>query len=257
MMPPDRSMVMRALGLAAAWTLATYVLEGRIELLQRPDPIGRLVYALVANLALGTLAAGWFLRGAIRHGLVTASQAGFRSPLRTALATALGAGAAAAIFLAQGPRSLEPLVVFNVFAQVLPTSVAEIMICWAVVGLTAHRLAAPKGRVPALSVGIVVAAVTFGVYHFAHSAPFNQLPMVLFLTLVGLVTGLVYFMSRDVYATVLLHNALGMTGVINSAPLEALRQPLYPVYVVMALAILVLLGVHVAAATPGGERSRT
>jgi hypothetical protein len=32
------------------WVLATYLLEGRINLLQNPDSIGRFTYAITANI---------------------------------------------------------------------------------------------------------------------------------------------------------------------------------------------------------------
>lgn len=47
------------------WILATYLLEGRISLLQKPDPLGRLIYAIVANIAIGTVAAIWLLKPSI------------------------------------------------------------------------------------------------------------------------------------------------------------------------------------------------
>ena len=32
------------------WTLATYILEGRVNFLQRVDPLGRIEYAIIANI---------------------------------------------------------------------------------------------------------------------------------------------------------------------------------------------------------------
>jgi len=37
------------------WVFATYMLEGRINLLQRVDPIGRMEYAVTANILIGTI----------------------------------------------------------------------------------------------------------------------------------------------------------------------------------------------------------
>lgn len=59
-----------------------------------------------------------------------------------------------------------------------------------------------------------MASVLFGVYHFAHSAPFNEPGMVLFLTGIGCVTSLWWFASRDVYGTAIFHNFFGVTGVL-------------------------------------------
>jgi membrane protease YdiL (CAAX protease family) len=243
-----------ALGLYLAWVAATYLLEGRPALLQRPDPLARADYTVVANVLIGTLLAGWVLRNLVGRGDLTLDEVGFRSPRRTLLAIAAGAALGSGIFLANGPRSLEPLVVLNVFAQVLPTTIAEVMVCWAVLGNTAAIVTARKDRVLAVGVGLVVSSVLFGAYHFAHSSPFNQVPVVLFLTWVGVVTSLVYFIGRDVYATAIAHNALGMTGIMNTAPIEALRQPLYPLYALALLAVLALVGTHVLLTRAGDDR---
>jgi hypothetical protein len=237
-----------SLGLYLLWVAATYLLEGRLELLQRPDPLGRARYAVVANVVIGTVLAGWLLRHLIGCGLVSRQQVGFRSGRRTAAALLLAAGLGLAIFLAQGPPRREPLVLFNVFAQVLPTSIAEILVCWAVLGVVGEALTRAGGRAVSLAVGAVTAAVLFGVYHFAHSAPFNQPPVVVFLTLIGLLTSLVFFFGRDLYAAVVVHNVLALIGLVNSAPLEAFRQPLYPLYLLALLALAALVGVHLSLA---------
>ena len=44
-----------ALAVYIAWVAATYLLEGRVHLLQQVDPIGRMTYAAVANIAIGTV----------------------------------------------------------------------------------------------------------------------------------------------------------------------------------------------------------
>jgi hypothetical protein len=227
-----------------AWTLATYLLEGRVSLLTRPDPLGRALYAVVANILIGTALAAWALRWMIDQAAITAEQVGFRAPRRALVAAAIGIALGLGVFLLQRPRSVEPLVILNVFAQVLPTSVAEVSVCWAAVGAAAESTARAWGRAVSLAVGIAAAAVLFGVYHFAHSAPFNQPGVVVFLTLVGLGTGLVYVLGRDIYATIIIHNFLGMVGIIGSVELAAFRQPLYPLYILALVALLVLMGAH-------------
>jgi len=44
------------------WSVVTYLLEGRIHLLQRADVIGRFEYVVIANMAIGTVLAIWLLR---------------------------------------------------------------------------------------------------------------------------------------------------------------------------------------------------
>jgi hypothetical protein len=94
-------------------------------------------------------------------------------------------------------------------------------------------------------VSVVVAAVAFGVYHFAHSPPFNSPSMVLLLSGIGVVTGLFFFLGGDVYSTVVLHNAFAVRGVIQalgeSANLDAYASPQLPLITTAIVAVVVLV----------------
>jgi hypothetical protein len=90
------------------------------------------------------------------------------------------------------------------------------------------------------------AARAFGVC--LRSAPFNELRMVVFLTAIGFVTGLWWFVSRDVYGTSVFHNFFGVTGVL--AALQA--GGLVPERPELAVPLLITaLIVTVALAWPG------
>jgi hypothetical protein len=236
--------LLSALALFLLWTLATYWFEGRINMLQNPTLVGRWTYVLIANIAVGTLAVGWLVHRWRVDGLVTAAQLGFRGVTRSLVAIVLGGGIGLGLFLLMRPPSTDPLVLFNGFAQTLPTSIAEVLVCWVIVGGSVEASARQKGQVMAILLALVVADVLFGVYHYAHSAPFNQLNTVLFLMLPGLVTSLVYFVGRDVYATILIQNFLGMIGVMRNIDLTLFGQPLYPLYALALLSVLALVLVH-------------
>lgn len=169
-------------------------------------------------------------------------QVGFRSLRRTVVVAAIGAVLGFGLLLQSQPASLAPLVLWNGFAQVLPVSIAEVIVCWALAGAVFEALARPKGRFIAIPVGIIAADLLFAGYHFAHSAPFNQLSMVLFLLIPGLLTSLVYFLGCDIYATILFHNFLGMTGVMQNIDLTLFSQPLYPLYGLVLISVLGLIG---------------
>lgn len=60
--------VLAAIALYAVWTLATWLLEGDIETLLRPDAVGdRATYAIVANPLIGVGVAFIVLRHMIRE----------------------------------------------------------------------------------------------------------------------------------------------------------------------------------------------
>jgi len=234
-----------ALFLFAAWTLATWVLEGRIDTLLRPEAVvDRAIYAILANLLIGIAVAIALLRMLIRKGWLTRQSAGFGqftpSPVRLAMAFGLGL----AFYMLQGAPSLEPVVLLNAFCQVLVVSAAEVIVCWGVVGATVKALLEPRGGAVSTVGAALAASVLFGLYHFAHSAPFDTFRMVALLSVVGLVTSAVFFIARDIYATIVFHNFLGVFGVVQalaaSGQLGALAD-LQPPLLVMAAATVAML----------------
>jgi hypothetical protein len=207
--------VRNALAIYALWTVATWLLEGLPGTLVRPEAVGlRLAYALVANLAIGILLPLWAIRWAIREKVGAPPDFGFSSPVRIAVSVVAAALAGYALFRLSQAGSTHPVVLLNSFAQVWVVSVAEIVVCWALVGGTLHAALRPWSRWGAILAAATVASVLFGVYHYAHSAPFNEFRMVAFLTGIGFVTGLWWFASRDVYGTAVFHNFFGVTGVL-------------------------------------------
>lgn len=71
--------------------------------------------------------------------------------------------------------------------------------------------------------------------------------MVAFLSIIGVVTSLVYFISRDVYATIAFHNFFGCIGVMQSLSLsgvlDAYSQPLFPVIGMAVVSLLLFVSV--------------
>jgi hypothetical protein len=78
-----------AFAIYLVWLLATYLLEGRINLVQKPNPLGRLIYAVIANMIIGTVIATWLLKPSILQGFVTIQQLGFQSPLKRVIVAVL------------------------------------------------------------------------------------------------------------------------------------------------------------------------
>ena len=128
----------------------------------------------------------------------------------------------------------------------LTVSIAEVVVCWATVGASFESVTQSKGKFVSVLVGIVAATIFFSAYHIGHSAPFNQVNMILFLLVPGFLTSLFYFISREIYATILFHNFQGMVGVISSLEnTDILSRPLYPLYLLMLLSVLALIGADV------------
>lgn len=233
------------LGIALAvylfWTLATYLLEGRVNLLISGDPVGRLTYAVIANLLIGTVLALYIMNLFWKSGGISREEFGFQPAKRT-LVSLIGAFVLGLlIFVLQSPKSLDPVVVLNVFAQVFTTSTAEILVVYALVGVTGVCLTRSLGRIPSLIVGIALASVLFGAYHIAHSPPFNTLSLILLLTLIGVITGVFFFLVREIYSTIVFHNFLALFGVMQNADPANFQAPNALLLGMMVVTVAVLV----------------
>src|SRR5215204_1180888 len=85
-----------AFALAAAlylvWAVATYLLEGRILTLQRPEAAGaRIAYAMAVNVLVGIGGAALVVRVLANRGVISPRQAGFRTLGRAVPAVVVGA----------------------------------------------------------------------------------------------------------------------------------------------------------------------
>lgn len=238
-----------ALGAYGVWTAVTWLLEGRIQTLLRPEAtVDRIVYTGVANVLVGTVLALWLVREFVASGFVSRRDLGFQSPPRTLAVVVVAGVLGAAVYLLQRPPSTDPVVVTNAFAQVLPVSIAEVVVCWVVVGGCVAALLRRRrvdSRV-ADSAALVAASVLFGVYHLAHSPPFNAVGMIGLLTLVSVGTGLFYFVGGSIYGALVFHNFLALFGVttalVEAGRIETYQEPVVALLVTAVVSLLVLVG---------------
>jgi len=229
---------------------SNFILEGRIHLFEKVDPIDRMAYVVIANIAIGTVLSAIAIRYLLKAQLIKPEQLGLsKSRLRTAAIIGSALVGGLTLFVLQNPRTLEPLIVFNVFMQALPVSIAEVMVCWALIGSSFESVARNNNNnnnkrriVSSVIVGAVAASVLFGVYHYAHSPPFNQTTIVLFLMLPSIATAVTFFLGRDIYAAVIVQNFMGIVGVLAGLPnLEVYRQPMVPIYALSAVSVAALV----------------
>jgi hypothetical protein len=231
-----------AIALYLLWVLVTYLLEGRILTLQQPEATGaRLAYALVANILIGIGGSAMVIRFLSTSGVISTWQAGFRGLRHAAVAVVVGVVLGFVIYAIQGALSFNPVVILNAYAQVLVVSVAEVLVCWAVVGSVSESLLQDRGRWVSAILAAVISSVLFGVYHFAHSPPFNTVGFVVLLTVIGLETSVFFFVSKDVYGTIAFHNFLGIFGVIRaleaSGNLASFERPVIPLLIMAVVPI--------------------
>jgi hypothetical protein len=190
----------------------------------------------------------WILRRAVTAGVLSGDAAGFGGGRRAGIGTTAGALLGGALFVAQQPPTLDPGVLVNGFIQVFVVSTAETLVCWSVIGATVESALRRRTIPLARAWAALAASVSFGLYHFAHSPPFNSVRMVLLLTVVGLITSVFFFTVRSVYGTILLHNFLALTGVLDALArvgrLAALQQAGPPLIATAVGALVLLLILH-------------
>lgn len=244
-----RSPLLLALVLYLLWTGATYLLEGRIETLLRPEAVAdRLVYALAANLLIGIGGAVWVARRWAREAVARPERIGFRTLRHAAMVVPVGLLLGLVSYRLAGAPLRDPVVLLNGFAQVLPVSAAEVLVCWAVVGGAVEATLHARPAALRVAGAILASSLLFGLYHYAHSPPFNTFAMVIFLMTVGLATGLFFFASRDVYGTVVFHNFLAAAGVLqamgDAGTLSAFTRPQPHLLGMAALSMTLVAGLH-------------
>ena len=153
-----------------------------------------------------------------------------------------------AFFRLQQPPSRHPMVVLNGLAQVWTVSAAEVMVCWAVAGAVTEELLRDQGEVLAVIAASLVASALFGAYHIAHSPPFNSPGMILKLAGIGLLTSLFFFVSRDIYGTIVFHNFFALFGVLRAlseaGKLAEFQRLSAPLLVTAGISLASLVAVH-------------
>lgn len=238
--------IIASLTVFAIWMTGTWLLEGRVHTFLRPDAAAaRLTYALIANILLGIGVSAVVLERFLRADLLDRGRSGVVLRARTAVAIIAGLALGAVAYGLQGGPSWDPVVLTNAFAQALVVSSAEVLVCWVVVGNTVREALRDRSPVLATIVAAVAASALFGLYHFAHSPPFNTWEMVGLLSVVGLFTSAFYFVSRDVWGTILFHNWLALIGIVGALveneALEPFQTLIPPLFITATLAATALV----------------
>jgi hypothetical protein len=248
--------VVASLGVFLVWTLATYLLEGRLLTFRRPEAaLDRFIYTLIANVLIGTVGSIILVRFSIlQTGVSHPSFLGLIGVKKLILGIALGLVLGLVFFFINPFASRHPILILNAYSQVLVVSIAEVIVCWVLVGGSIANL----GDNPVyIILAIIISSFLFGMYHFGHSPPFNTFKMVMMLSIIGLFTGVFYFFTRSIYGTVLFHTFLGMKGVTDalakSRRIENYKSFQFPIVATafIALMVLIVLDIMILRSTAG------
>lgn len=201
---------------------------------------------MVANLGIGIVGAMTILRVILHRRYLRREEAGFGSPTRTGIAVASGLVLGLAFYTLSGGPTSDPIVLMNAFAQVLVVSAAEVIVCWVVVGTVFEAAFRDLGRFDCGWIGrggckCPLRCLSLLAQSAVQHGRDGCIPSV-----IGLVTSLFFFLSRDVYGTVVFHNFLGVLGVANALAAEGKLQAMTELQpwllATAATTVLVLVG---------------
>jgi hypothetical protein len=242
-----------AIALLVVWMLATYLLEARLGTFLQPNATTRFVYTVIANVLIGTIGAALVIRVVVRHAnLPRVTSYGIATAHRILVLVPVAAILAGLFLINLDLPTSDPVILANASAQVLVVSIAEVVVCWALFGAVLRNVLGPG--VMSVAIALVLTALAFGTYHFAHSPPFNRPVMVMLLSAVGVATGIFFFLGGDVYSTVVLHTGFAVRGVVQalaeSGNLERYASPQFSLIATAIAAVVVLVMVDVVLLRP-------
>ena len=227
-----------------AWMLETFLLEGSTNLFTRFDPMGILLYTLIACIITGMVIPLLCIRKTFISGAVNMFQIGFRSLRRTLLACVLTCTIGSVAVILFNPFGTDRFMFVNAFLLLLPGTIASVMICWVLIGTHIQAFVRSGGAIISLSVGIIVTAMLFGMTTFAYFPAVLQQDALFSSVCIGIIAGLFFFAVRDVYATSI---------VVGECSVFTLADRINPVYVhnaipsvwnSAALSVCTLIGIH-------------
>jgi hypothetical protein len=231
-------------GVYAAWVLEIFLLAGTVSVFIRFNPTGIFLYTIIACIITGLIAPLVCLRTAFLSGAVNMFQIGFRSLRRTLLTgflTCVGIYGAIMVF---NPFGTDRLAFANAFILLLPTAIASVMMCWALMGTHVQAFVRSGGALISLSVGISATTVLYFVATLS-SVP-TSLDQSFFLCAValGIIAAFFFFAARDIYATSLFVGAgsvFCMADRIDPLYLQNIGQV---VWTSSVLAVCTLIVIH-------------
>jgi hypothetical protein len=226
------------------WIIEVWLLEGSLHLFRTPDPFGIMIYTIVGCILTGIIVPVLLMRRSFASGAVNMYQVGFRAPRRTIVMCTLTVIALCIVFLFLVPDEPARSAMYALCLLYLPTGIATVMVCWALVGTHLQALVRGGGVIISIATSVVITSVLFMLSLHAYSPEFSMQSTAVSAILLGIVTAIIFFAVRDVYAAVIAVTS-GTAYLLLGAgfPAAAITGPVLPAASVCALGALI--GVHV------------
>jgi hypothetical protein len=227
-----------------AWILETFLLEGSINLFGSVDPVGILLYTLIACIITGIVIPLLCIRKTFISGAVNMFQIGFRSSRRTLIACVLTFTIGSVAVILFNPFGTDRFMFVNAFLLLLPGTIASVMICWVLIGTHIQAFVRSGGAILSLSAGIVVTATLFGLTTFAYFPSLLTKDALFSSVGIGIIAGLFFFAVRDVYATSVFVGGCSVFTLADRIAPVYVNTIIPSVWVSAGLAVCMLTGIH-------------
>jgi hypothetical protein len=224
-----------------AWVVERSFLGGSVFIF-RDEDLGKWVaFTAISEILVGILVTGFALRTALREGWVTCIQIGVQFTKTSMIGIFTAGSLGIALFFLPGWGKVAPSTAFHLFFVLLPLATGEVMVCWALLGTHIETILVYKGTFTAALIS-QIAAVVFSGIPYCAGIPLAQAPAVVFpVLLAGLLTGCVFLIFRDIYATITIHIFALMVINIQTAAATLSSTTFIPVLITAAMATFCLL----------------
>ncbi len=240
------TLVFIPLVIVVIWLVENFLLDVNTRLFSEIRFPELVLYTVLSCILMGIIVPIIRIRPAFLSGAVNMFQIGFRSARRTAAAVSLTFIGVYIIFVSTGVlgESIGRTEAGALFLLLLPTAIAAVMICWALVGTHIQAYVRGEGIVISIFAGTLVTALIFAFsLSILFAGPdFREIFFGLFIA--GGISALFFLAVRDIYATTVVVTSCLMV-LVNSRIDPGYLSPFSPVVALCGiLTTAVMAGVH-------------
>ncbi len=228
-----------------AWLVEIFLLEGSIQSFERFNPQGIFLYTIIACIITGIVVPLLCIRNTFISGAVNMFQIGFRSLKRTLLTCILTFSIGYGAIILFNPFGNDRFAFLNAFLLILPSAIASVMICWILVGTHVQAFVRSGGPIVAITVGIMVTAVLFGMTMFAYFPAEVHQDVLFSFGVIGIITAIFFFAVRDAYATIIVVAVCSVFAMADRINPFYVQNVVPLVWASAVLALSALICVHV------------
>lgn len=246
--PPSHAGVIRLVvipfAIYAVWIIVTALFGGDHPLFWYAASGGLIMYTVFACIITGMIIPVYCIRESFVTGAVNMFQIGFMPLRRTFYACSLTTFFGYMAVELFSPFGKDQSAFGYAFLLLLPTAIASVMVCWALLGTHVQAFVRSGGTIISIATGSLVTAWLFCITSFAHSPPARLQPALAGFLMLGLAAALFFFAVRDVYATSIFVS-FGLTFVMADRIGVSATTVVMPAVCRSAiLAVLILIGIH-------------